>query len=254
MRRAGRGLRALGVRDLPHNADGSAVVGDGRDDENQIIAQLHTAFLLAHNAFVDQGFSFAQAQRALVLYYQRAVVDDYLPHVAAPFVTSADTNADVSRLVSTGMTPIEFSVAAFRFGHSQVREAYELNEESGQIDVFNLAGNDLHGGRQIPAGRQIGWGNFFPELSDPDDADGVNISRRIDPLISRPLYQLPIPGAEAAGSNVLAFRNMIRAKFYEMPSRQTLARHMGLPLLSNSRLHLPATVAAAFNDGVPLWY
>jgi len=169
-------------------------------------------------------------------------------------VTSADTNADVSRLVSTGMTPIEFSVAAFRFGHSQVREAYELNEDSGKIDVFNLAGDDLHGGRQIAAGRQIGWGNFFPELADPDDADGGNISRRIDPLISRPLFQLPIPGAEAAGSNVLAFRNMIRAKFYDMPSGQTLARRMGFTVLSNGQLHLPPAVATAFKNGVPLWY
>jgi hypothetical protein len=243
-----------GVRDLPRNADGSAVLVEGRDDENEIIAQLHTAFLLAHNAFVDKGLSFAQARRALVLYYQRAVVDDYLPHVAAPLVTSADTNADVSRLVLTGMTPIEFSVAAFRFGHSQVRQAYELNEDSGLIDVFNLAGNDLHGGRQIPAGRQIGWGNFFPELADPDDADGGNISRRIDPLISGSLFQLPIPGAEAAGSNVLAFRNMIRAKFYDMPSGQTLARRMGLTVLSSGQLHLPSTVAAAFKNGVPLWY
>jgi len=45
----------------------------------------------------------------------------------------------------------------------------------------------LHGGRHIPAARQISWGNFFPELPDPNDADGGNISRRIDPLISRPV-------------------------------------------------------------------
>ena len=58
-------------------------------------------------------------------------------------------------------------------------------------------------------------------------------------MISRPLYQLPIPGAEATGSNVLAFRNMIRAKFYDMPSGQTLARHMGVP----SALRRPAASA-----------
>ena len=45
-------------RDLPRNADGSAIIGDPRNDENQIIAQIHVAFLRAHNKLIDEGLSF----------------------------------------------------------------------------------------------------------------------------------------------------------------------------------------------------
>ena len=38
------------------HADGSAIIGDGRNDENQVIAQIHVAFLRAHNALIDQGY------------------------------------------------------------------------------------------------------------------------------------------------------------------------------------------------------
>ncbi len=57
--------------------------------------------------------------------------------------------------------PVEFSVAAYRFGHSQVRKAYILLKGCGEItphcgdgdnpkvQVFNGDRDDLHGGRQI---------------------------------------------------------------------------------------------------------
>ena len=39
--------------DLPRRADGAAIIGDPRNDENLIIAGLHCAFLLFHNRAVD---------------------------------------------------------------------------------------------------------------------------------------------------------------------------------------------------------
>ena len=35
--------------------DREALIGDPRNDENTIVAQLHLAFLKAHNALVDEG-------------------------------------------------------------------------------------------------------------------------------------------------------------------------------------------------------
>ena len=61
---------------------------------------------------------------------------------------------------------------------------------------------------------------------------------------------LPIPGAEANGSNVLAFRNMTRADLYSMPSGQDVARTMGEPVIP------PADITArpGFENGTPLWF
>lgn len=245
-----------GVRDLPRNPDGSAITGDPRQDENQVLAQMQVAFLLAHNRLVDDGATFADARRELTLLYQRAVVDDFIPHTLGTTLSASTVPSLMATIIRTGMTPVEFSVAAYRFGHSQVRAAYEMNEDSGLIDVFSLdpAVDTLMGGRPIVANHEIEWGNFFPELAEEGDVDGGNHSRKIDTLISASLFQLPIPGAEAAGSNVLAFRNMVRAKFYSMPSGQSVAARLGVPVLTAAQLNLPESVAPAFADGVPLWY
>jgi hypothetical protein len=151
------------------------------------------------------------------------------------------------------MTPVEFSVAAYRFGHSMVRRAYELTNATGKIQVFSATLPDLRGGRPLPAGRQIDWGNFVPELTRTDNTtpvSHVNISRKIDPLISSSLFVLPIPGAEATGSNVLAFRNMLRAKFYGMADGQDVATAMRIPAIPPAEL----STAAPFAAGTPLWY
>ena len=59
--------------------------------------------------------------------------------------------------------------------------------------------------------------------------DAAMIGRAIDTDISQSLFQLPIPGAEGGGDNVLAFRNLLRAKFYDMPSGEAVAKAMGVP-------------------------
>lgn len=244
-----------GVVDLPRNPDGSAILVEARNDENEVISQIHESFLLLHNTFIDKGATFQEARQQTILRYQRIVMDDVLPHFVGNAAIAA---AKTDRLYKPGnpsrpMTPVEFSVAAYRFGHSMVRKAYELTTTTGKIQVFSATAPDLRGGRQLPAGRQIDWGNFVHELSRPDNltpVSHVNQSRKIDTLISSSLFVLPIPGAEASGSNVLAFRNLVRAKFYDMPSGQSVAAAMGLPVITPAELNL----GPAFADGTPLWY
>jgi hypothetical protein len=79
--------------------DRAALIGDPRNDENTIVAQLHVAFLKAHNALVDQGKTFEQARQILRQHYQPIVVHDFLRRVAdnATLMTSW-------RMATTGST------------------------------------------------------------------------------------------------------------------------------------------------------
>jgi hypothetical protein len=241
-----------GVRDLPRNPDGSAILVEGRNDENEIISQIHTAFLEFHNRLVDSGLSFDKARETTILYYQWIVLHEFLPHIVGQDAVDRALRHG-RRLYKPGspnrpMTPVEFSVAAYRFGHSQVRRAYELNATTGKIQVFSTTVPDLRGGRQLPAGRQIDWGTFLTALNRPGLP--LNVSRKVDTLISSGLFSLPIPGAEATGSNVLAFRNMLRAVLYAMPSGQDVAEELRLPVISPAELNL----GPGFETGTPLWY
>jgi heme peroxidase len=129
--------------DLPRRADGSAILGDGRNDENQVIAQIHVAFLRAYNRLIDQGTSFERARDLMEWRHQWIVVHEFLPEVLDP-----EVYGDVFRSDGTIHTryydpekarkaemPIEFSVGAYRFGHSQVRRAYNIIQGGGRVQV-----------------------------------------------------------------------------------------------------------------------
>jgi hypothetical protein len=237
-----------GVLDYPRTPAGAAIINESRNDENRIIAQIQLAMMKAHNRLIDSGLSYGDARETLLASYRQAVTNDFLPHILSPSVNYRTVKEIDPK--KTG-TPIEFSVSAYRFGHSQVRRAYVINETSGKVQVFSLTAPDLRGGSPLTPNRVIHWGEFFADIPLTDtDGNIINLGRRIDPLISSSLFVLPIPGAEATGSNVLAFRNMSRAGFYDLPSGQSVARELGLPII------FPVTLALGpgFEGGTPLWY
>jgi hypothetical protein len=242
--------------DLPRDPKtGQAILAEARNDENLIIAQIHLSFLRLHNELVDQGMSFDEAHDTVVNAYRYVVLNDYLPQIVGQDAVDAALKKPVYEGFydpgkGTPLTPVEFSVAAFRFGHSQIRNAYNINDASGGVPVFSLDGTaDLHGGRQLPANLIIDFDNFFSEL--PQDGGPLLIGRAIDTKISQSLFQLPIPGAEGGGDNVLAFRNLLRAKFYDMPSGEAVAEAMGFEPLRDADGNL---VPPLFPEGTPLWY
>ena len=134
--------------DLPRKSDTdpTAVIGDGRNDENLAVAQTHVAFLKFHNKIVDEiqastGLSgqalFDAARKEVVLHYQSIVMTDFLPRIMEQGVLQ-DVLINGRKFYKDDLAqcmPIEFSVAAYRLGHSMVRPQYEWNR------VFNsLAG------------------------------------------------------------------------------------------------------------------
>ena len=237
--------------DLPRGPDGRALIADSRNDENMIIAQLHLAFLKFHNAMVGRGMNFEEARRETINYYQWIVVYDFLPRVLHPDYADAVVNATANKYFKPGNPndpnlPIEWAVAAYRFGHSMVRPGYRVGL-TGFVAVFDVTGNDLRGGQPIPANRRIHWPNFVQIAGFPAP---VNISRKIDARLSRPLFQLPVPAAIPGGPNSLASRNIIRAKRYQLPSGQAVASAIGAPVLTNEQLVISEP---AFGGEAPLW-
>ena len=140
----------LGLRDgydLPRVGQGSlkverrvALIPDHRNDENLIVAQTHLALIRFHNRVVDQiapstpsADLFDKARELVVKHYQWMIRTDFLPRLVDPAIVS-DVFANGRKFFEKDSTPanmptmpIEFSVAAYRLGHSMIREQYNWN-------------------------------------------------------------------------------------------------------------------------------
>jgi hypothetical protein len=235
-----------------------------------VIAQIHVAFLRAHNRLIDQGYQFKDARQVMEWRHQWIVVHEFLPEVLDPGVYADVFRSDGSiqtryydpKKAEKAEMPVEFSVGAYRFGHSQVRAAYRMIQGGSFIQVFNPTEPDLRGGRVITPDRVIFWPNFITVDGMPatgSNGSPVNLSRKIDTLLSSGLFMLPIPGAEASGSAILAKRNIQRARQYGLPSGQAVARRMGVEALTNEAIaiQIPALAPAmgdlAYEGQAPLW-
>jgi hypothetical protein len=254
--------------DLPRMSDGTAIVGDPRNDENMMIAGLHCAFVLFHNRAVDEvhGTSqqrFAQARQLTTWHYHWMVLHEFLPLFVGQAMVD-DVLANGRRFYTVGLgqafMPVEFQGACYRFGHSMVRPSYRANLKGdngnpffgfifdpGQNDVTPDP-SDLRGiGTHAPR-RFIGWQTFF------DFGDGqVKRNKRIDTHISTPLFTLPL-GAIASHDQptVLPQRNLLRQLTWSMPAGQSIAGMMGVPALSKS--DLTELKPYGFDTSTPLWY
>jgi hypothetical protein len=160
-----------GVLDLPRNPDGTAIIAEPRNDENQILSQIDAAFIVFYNNFVDQGMSYAAARQLTEDYYQEIVLTDVLPAYVGDREISQYLHARTAfgrtvYSVSTpdfpdaSFTPVEFSVGAYRFGHALVRQLYHINDilpdtldVDDNVQIFNLDAfqqGDLTGGAELP--------------------------------------------------------------------------------------------------------
>ncbi|GGN06043.1 hypothetical protein FHR83_001493 [Actinoplanes campanulatus] len=255
---------ANGVDDLPRRADGSAILGDARNDENLIVAQLHLAFAKFHNRVLSEGLatSLAEAQRITRWHFQWVIIHDFLDKVAGSEVVGRYLNnkGQVKREFykpknpNRPMMPIEYSVAAYRFGHSMIRAGYLLNTRTtppGAAAIFGQEGADLRGNRPLPARLEIDWWHFFDVPGRP--AAPRNAARRIDGKLSLPLFNMPATVVND-GTPSLAERNLIRGVRLGLPAGQDVASRMGVTPLTNAQLGLPDPDNAGWQGKAPLWF
>jgi len=154
--------------------------------------------------------------------------------------------------------PVEFSIAAYRFGHSMVRPSYFFNdvvrdfhEQQHSADpdnvrlrtpIFGPPNDDvlanLNGFRPLPDQWGFQWKYFFPDI-EAETADGKPLpqpSYKIDTTLVNPLGMLP--PAVAVNPSSLAERNLLRGLHFDLPSGQRVARAMGLAPMSDHDLEL----------------
>jgi Animal haem peroxidase len=302
-RRVGSDARKRG-HDLPRVSGArTALIPDPRNDENLIVAQTHVAMIRLHNTVVDSlptslpaGQRFRQARKKVTLHYQWLIRHDYLPRIADPAVVD-DVFANGRKLVEPDAAPtdiptmpIEFSVAAFRLGHSMIRDAYNWNRrfagQAGSLGYmfdFSGMGGTLGGDLVLISSWLADWRRMYDftagghaELAPPGGTANVNLAKRIDTLLTDPLRTLPAStfgGTDAIGFNDvrrnLAFRNLTRAKMVKLASGPQMAQklsNVGVPVTPLTRAQiltgnggaelsgLTADQKDALVERTPLWF
>ncbi|SEC30447.1 Animal haem peroxidase [Nocardioides exalbidus] len=279
-----------------------ADIPDRRNDENLVVAQTHAAMIRFHNRVVADlgpatppGERFEKARRKVVLHYQWMLRHDYLTRICDGAVVK-DVFSGGRKIVEPGADPltmptmpVEFSVAAFRLGHSMVREAYDWNARfpngSGTLDLlffFSGTSGGLGGDPTLPSNWIADWRRLYRfaqvghgELKPPTGE--FNLARRIDTRLVDPLATLPMGSFGGSVSDEgtiranLAFRNLVRARMMKLASGQQMAallRANGVPVttLTKAQLRgsggrstasldgLTAPQLDAFLKDTPLWF
>jgi hypothetical protein len=277
--------------DLPRNEQGIALVADPRQDENLIIAQLHLAFLKLHNLVIGRGAElkasphyrpagatdFAAAQRVVRWHYQYAIRHDFLPRLLDEGVVDELPSLETKARASVGRKvriPVEFSAAAFRFGHSMVRDIYKsINSHKKHVTLATLLERTgVYGGAapRLPAEWVVEWDRFF-EI--PPDTSHFSSIRKIDTQIALGLHELKEPTIKQFNVLLraktpqprLPVRTLLRGYYLGLPSGEDVATRLLRHKPSVRRLTEAETVAGrhrhiltnpryGFRRQTPLWY
>jgi len=273
--------------DLPRNSQGVALTSDPRQDENLIIAQLHVAFLKLHNLVLEwlehgklkspgpaDATLFEQARRLVTWHYQWVVLHDFLQEILDPevFKQLPDDRSKHRRKKQRNFAiPVEFSMAAFRFGHSMVRDEYFINEKHDGANLKELLHLTGAGGGicpSLPADWVIDWQRFFFIGAGRDSA---RASRAIDTGIALGLHDVSTnvirlfsaaPGAKDASADQtsdLPVRTLVRGARVGLPIGQDVAGALSVPSpLIDTEIargpHQGIIERYGFHKETPLWY
>lgn len=270
----------------------TALIGDGRNDENLIVAQFHLSVLRLHNAMADalraDGMTdddaiFRAARQHVTHVYQWLVVNVFLRNVCDPAVVDrvladrapiyAAFHAAHKDEMPEGVQPmpLEFSVAAYRYGHSMVRGDYDYNRNFGRApdgtgdgratfdQMFQFTGDGgMRGAPTLPDNWIMEWDRFIGTAPLPN-----RVARRIDTRLALPLKTMrnAPPGLLAH----LAARNLRRGYVFNLPTAQGMIdclykKGIDIDALTpaeiarGSEAMSAAITGGGFDRATPLWF
>src|SRR4051812_3736678 len=242
--------------DVPRNQEGIALVGDPRNDVQLFTSQMLVAFIKLHNRLVDrlrddevaEQDVFEEARRATTWHYQHVILREFLPGLigAEPAADLLDRGPRLYRIDPDPYIPFEFADAAYRYGHSQIRDRYQVNENLGPCPVFP----DLMGFGPVPPEHAVDWTLQI----DVDGHPPAQRAKRIDARLPSPLIALPTqisgsePGTDYAS---LANRDLQRGQAVGLPSGESIAHRLGVPVLSAEQVGLSEH---GWTGETPLWF
>lgn len=259
--------------DLTRKAAGTANISDMRNDENQMVLQIHLLVMRLHNKFIAMGMNLEEAYTETLFNWQSMLLNDYLTRILEPGVYAAllgDIAApdfggfkykpckNLSDGSLTASLPHEFAIG-FRFGHSQLRSKYQLTPTGGLIPLFDnrLAGNggvfaDMRGGQQLAPDHVIDF-EFFAGSSG---FKGNAIDSHVTPVVAD-LPESTIPDDLKFIGN-LAHRNLIRSRQVGLCAGEDLAKFYGVTPLTPNEIEPDASAHGLYMDHgrfrTPLWF
>ena len=233
--------------DLARSPSGVALIGDPRNDENIFVSQMQLLFHQFHNKLYNErvnaanpGERFEEAQKEARYHYQWLVLFDFLKRLCDPEIYKVATQAlidgnfrtkSVDTLPAAAFPyfyqpddhekltmPVEFSVAAYRVGHTMVRSEYAVNANNLDVELFDERFSTL-GFSSLPEELVVDWRYMLPV----DESIRPRMSKAIDPLLADEIQALPVTGSNNPLDNALAFRNLLRGNVMSLPSGQAVA-------------------------------
>jgi hypothetical protein len=172
---------------------GAAYIFDPRNDENQLILQVHILLMHVHNKLLkiayeqdktlnpkhkkDAEKAAEKVKAEVIANWQSVLLNDFLPRVCEPGslawvlkeIALSGHGAMKYKPAGDGslQMPHEFAIG-FRFGHSMLRNEYMLNS-AGAVQLFNNRDlerkGDLRGGRPLTRDHVIDWDVFYPKMN-----------------------------------------------------------------------------------------
>lgn len=288
--------------DLPRDTSNpanprKALIAEPRNDRNLALAQTHLAFLKFHNAVVnhlaDDGLLgrelFEAARKKVIQHYQCIVLEDYLPRILDDSVLTSvrkDVLANGAKRITNSkesglFLPVEFSFAAFRFGHSLVRDKYEWNRvfetpapnapnngvhrmDGARLhQLFTLTGanGNLGGAKTLPTNWAIDWTRFydFSEFRGIRNNPKSNRARKINTTLSIGLKGMPgFPADIPIESRSVAVLDLQMGAMLSLPTGQEAAIKFKLDPLEEEQIaegpHQKILEEYGFHQKTPLWY
>lgn len=234
--------------DLPRKTVGGKLVtkiADQRNDGNLILAQLHLAMMLFHNKAVKAlrpkypvpATCFAAARRLVTHHYHWCILHDFLPRILSEGVIEAALkNRRKVKPELRGKVPMEFTTAAFRFGHSLISAKYDYNSNFGSgrslqpsaslIDLFTFtSAGGMRGHAQLPDHWVIDWDRLSDDEVENPKPDESH-SERIDFLFAHGL-EAAVQTAPTSELQSIVARNLVRGFHRRIPFGQELATLCG---------------------------